>query len=259
MTNESNSMEIEITRLIIEEGISDFLENLTVDVAIAGAGPSGLVAAKYLAENGAKVAIFERKLSVGGGMWAGGMLFPRIVVEDDAKPILDDLGIKSKKRGNLWVANSVESVVKLASKAIDCGAKIFNSIGIEDVMIRENRVTGFVLNWSAVEIANLHVDPLTIGSKFAIDATGHAAEVCSVVQRKAGKLNTPSGGIEGERSMWAEKSEKLVVKNTKEVYGGLYAMGMAANAVFGAPRMGPIFGGMFLSGKKAAELILDRL
>jgi len=34
---------------------------------------------------------------------------------------------------------------------------------------------------------------------------------------------------------------------------------MAANAVFGAPRMGPIFGGMLLSGQKVARLIAERL
>ena len=59
--------------------------------------------------------------------------------------------------------------------------------------------------------------------------------------------------------MWSELSEELVIKNTKEVFSGLYVTGMAANAIFGSPRMGPIFGGMLLSGKKVAEMILERL
>jgi len=35
--------------------------------------------------------------------------------------------------------------------------------------------------------------------------------------------------------------------------------GMAANAVYGSPRMGAIFGGMFLSGKTCAELAIEML
>ncbi len=251
--------EIEITKLIVKNAIDDFLDNLEIDVAIAGGGPSGLVAAKYLAENNARVALFERKLSIGGGMWGGGMLFPRIVVQREAKEILDEFKIRYKEENDKFVANSIESVVKLASKAIDSGAKIFNGISVEDVIIRDTGLSGFVLNWSSVLVAKLHVDPLAIRSEFCIDATGHSAEICSIVQRKAGKLNTPTGEIEGEKSMWAEKSETLVVENTREVYSNLYVTGMAANAVFGSPRMGPIFGGMLLSGKKAAELILERL
>jgi thiamine thiazole synthase len=34
---------------------------------------------------------------------------------------------------------------------------------------------------------------------------------------------------------------------------------MASNAAFGGPRMGPIFGGMLLSGKKVAKTIHERL
>jgi thiamine thiazole synthase len=73
------------------------------------------------------------------------------------------------------------------------------------------------------------------------------------------KLNTKTGKSLGEKSMWADLAESTTVKNTKEVCPGLYVTGMACNAVFGAPRMGPIFGGMLLSGKKAAEDILKRL
>lgn len=53
--------------------------------------------------------------------------------------------------------------------------------------------------------------------------------------------------------MWTEGAEKLTLLNTKEIHPGLWVTGMAANAMFGGPRMGPILGGMFLSGAKAAE------
>ena len=251
--------ETEISRAIIEEATAGLLHNLNVSVAIAGGGPSGLIAGYYLAKQKHKVAIFERKLSTGGGVWGGGMLFPRIVVQEQAKKILDEFGIKVKKKKNLYVANSLEVVAKLTAGAIDAGAQIFNCISVEDVLIRRQRVCGIVINWSAVEIAQLHVDPLTIGAKLVVDATGHPAELCHIVQNKVGKLNTPSGKIEGEKSMWADEAERLTIENTKEVYPGLFVAGMSANAVFGGPRMGPIFGGMFLSGEKVARLIHKRL
>jgi len=55
------------------------------------------------------------------------------------------------------------------------------------------------------------------------------------------------------------KAEQFTVKNTKEAYPNLFVCGMASNAVFGGPRMGPIFGGMLLSGKKVAELIMKKI
>jgi len=63
----------------------------------------------------------------------------------------------------------------------------------------------------------------------------------------------------GEKPMWADKGEKVLIDNTKEAFPGLYVTGMAANAVFGGPRMGPIFGGMLLSGKKVSDLIISKL
>ena len=149
----------------------------------------------------------------------------------------------------------------LCLQAVKAGARIFNLINVEDVVIRENdKVSGLVLNWSAVPIANLHIDPLAMKAKLVIDATGHDCEVCHLVTRKIGaNLRTPTGNIIGEKPMWAEMAEKQVVKNTKEVYPGLIVAGMAASAVFGLPRMGPIFGGMLLSGRRAAELAIELL
>ena len=128
-------------------------------------------------------------------------------------------------------------------------------------MIREgDRITGLVLNWSATSLAGLHVDPLAIRAKMVIDATGHASEICHIVVNKlGGKLRTKAGGVSGEKPMWADRGEKEIIENTKEVYPGLIVAGMAANAVFGAPRMGPIFGGMLLSGKRAAEVVIEIL
>jgi len=63
----------------------------------------------------------------------------------------------------------------------------------------------------------------------------------------------------GEGPMCAELGERMILENTKEIFPGVFAAGMACNAIFGAPRMGPIFGGMLMSGKKVAQLLLEKL
>ncbi|MFH1562884.1 MAG: sulfide-dependent adenosine diphosphate thiazole synthase [Nitrospirota bacterium] len=253
--------DIVISKAIIEGWSKDLVEYLEVDVAIVGGGPAGLTAAYYLAKQGVKVVLYERKLSIGGGMWGGGMMYNKCVFQEASRPILDEFKIRYEEyQPGYFVTDSLETVSALCLETIRAGARIFNLISIEDVMIREEGVTGLVLNWSAVDIAKLHVDPLTIRSKYVIDATGHAAEVAKIITRKIGqKLLTQSGDLLGEKPMWAEVGEHAIVENTKEIYPGVYVAGMACNAVFGAPRMGPIFGGMLLSGKKVAELLLTEL
>ena len=254
--------ELTISKAITESFMKDFLEAMEVDVAIGGAGPAGMTAAYYLAKKGIKTVIFERSLRPGGGMPGGGMMFNTIVVQEEAKGILDEFDVRTKEyEKGYYIADAVETSSGLCFKAIQAGAKIFNLMSIEDVMIRENdRITGLVLNWSTVTLAGLHVDPLTMRSKVVIDATGHASEICHIVVDKlGGRLRTEGGGIVGEKSMWADVAEKRVMENTKEVYPGLIVAGMAANAVCGTPRMGPIFGGMLLSGKRAAEVALEIL
>lgn len=250
--------DIKVSRAIIESYKEKLVWALDVDVAIAGAGPAGMTCGYYLAKAGKKVAIFERKLSVGGGMWGGGIMFNEIVVQDKAKAILREFGIKARPdEKGYYLVDSIEAVSTICSKTVKAGVKIFNLMSAEDVMVRQKRVCGLVLNWTAVEMANLHVDPITMRAKFVVDATGHAAEVVHIVERKSGiRLKTKTGKIMGEQSMWAQVAEDTIVKNSKEACPGLYVCGMAANAVFGGPRMGPIFGGMLLSGKKLAQDLL---
>ena len=253
--------EIKISRAILSRFMAKFSDCLELDVAIVGAGPSGLMAALRLVQKGHKVAVFERKLSIGGGMWGGGMMFNEIVVQEQGAAILKDLGISIEDAGDgYYTADSVECTSTLTSLACKAGVRIFNLMTVEDVMVRENRVTGLVINWSAVDIAGFHVDPLAVRAGYVVESTGHDTEVLRVVQKKTGeRLLTDTGKIMGERSMWAEVAENTTLENTKEAFPGIFVAGMAANATFGSFRMGPIFGGMLLSGERVAELIDERL
>jgi len=253
--------DIEVSRAIIERYTERLLDNLEVDVAVVGAGPAGLTAAYTLAEKGFKTCIFERALKPGGGMPGGGMMFSEIVVQQEAKPILEDLGVRLHEQNpGYFVADAIEVLGCQLVRVTHANVKLFNLVSVEDVLLYDERVSGLVLNWTAVQMGGLHVDPLTMKAKVVIDATGHAAEVVNGLLRKAKvKINTPSGKFEGERPMWADKAEQLTLENTAEIYPGLWITGMAANACFGAPRMGPIFGGMFMSGKKVAEKIAETL
>ena len=58
--------EIKISQAIIETYTRKLIKALDIEVAIAGAGPAGMVCAYYLARKGRRVAVFERKLSPGG-------------------------------------------------------------------------------------------------------------------------------------------------------------------------------------------------
>ena len=232
--------EIKISRAILKQFTNKLSDYLELDVAVVGAGPSGLMAALRLAQKGYKVAMFERKLSVGGGMWGGGMMFNEIVVQEEGAEILKDLGIRIHDAGDgYYTADSIECTTTLASLACKSGVKVFNLMTVEDVLVRENRVTGLVVNWTAVDMGGLHVDPLAVRSKFVIEATGHATEVLKVIQRKSGvDLLTETGKVLGERSMWAETAENTTLENTREAVPGVFVTGMAANDTFGSFRMG---------------------
>ena len=253
--------EIKISRAIIESYTGKLIKALDVDVAIVGGGPAGLVCGYYLAKAGKQVVLFERKLSIGGGMWGGGIMFNEIVIQEQAKKILEEFGVKIRQyEKGYYLSDSVETVSTICSKAVKAGLKVFNLISAEDVMVRGRRVCGLVLNWTAVEMANLHVDPITMRAKFVVDATGHPAEVARIIEKKSGiRLKTKSGKLMGERSMWAEVGEDTIIRNSKEVCPGFYVCGMCANAVFGGPRMGPVFGGMLLSGEKVAKELIRKV
>lgn len=255
--------ELTVTRGIVESFMADFLDSIDLDVAVVGAGPSGITAARILAEKGHKVGVFERNLHIGGGIWGGGMLFPRIVIEEEAAHLMKAVGVKLRpwKDGTV-IADAVEAATKMTAAAIDAGARILVGIEAEDAVVDDDdRVCGVVINWGAVSGAGLHVDPLAVHAKVVIDGTGHPCELSRLVEARVpgACIDNEFDCIPGEASMNARKGEAALVPNTREVYPGLIVSGMAANAISKSYRMGAIFGGMLMSGEKAAQVAAETI
>ena len=258
---EDNKMDLEVTKAITDSWFLRLRDNLCLDVAIVGTGPSGLIAAIKIAEAGYKVSMFESKLAPGGGMWGGAMLFSSIAIQNEAVYLLDEMDIPYERYNeNLVICDSVLATSALIYRASKRGVLIHNGMSVEDVVFKDDRVSGVVVNWGSVVREGLHVDPLSFRAKIVVDATGHPCMVSETVAKKNNiTLNTPTGKVCGERSLNAAEGEAETVLNTKEIYPGLYVCGMAANGVFGSPRMGPVFGGMLRSGEKVAKLIIEEL
>jgi len=246
-------METSISRAIVENyhrKLSDCIES---DAVIAGAGPSGLVAAARLAAAGKRVTVLEKRLAPGGGIWGGAMGMNDVVVQDEALPVLAAAGIRSRAcGGGLHVADSAELACGLCLAALRAGAVLLNLTLLEDLCLRGGRVTGVVVNRTRIG-DSLPVDPIVLSAAAVIDATGHEAAAVQLLRRRG--LLDPACVLQ-EAPMDATAGEAFVVERVAEVYPGLWATGMTVTATFGGPRMGPIFGGMLLSGARVAELIL---
>jgi thiazole biosynthesis enzyme len=249
--------ESQISRAIVEEFYSWFNEYITSDVIIVGAGPSGLIAARELANSGLKTLIIESNNYIGGGFWIGGYFMNTLTFRSPGEEILDELKIPYKEfEKGLCVADGPTACSKLISAACDSGAKILNLTKFDDVVYRNNRVEGVVINWAPVSALPRQitcVDPIALESKVVVDATGHDAWVVKSLEKRK-LLSIATYG-----AMDVETSEDMVVEKTGEIHPGLFVIGMAVATAYGTPRMGPTFSGMLFSGKKVAQQIKQNL
>jgi len=250
--------EKEIARAIVSEFARQFEEYVESDCIIVGAGPSGLMAGRMLAEQGVKTIIIERNNYLGGGFGIGGYLMNKLTIRRPGQEVLDELGVPYVEAGqNLFVTDGPHACSKLIAATCDAGVKFANMTVFEDVVLREeNRVAGVVINWTPVQALPRQitcVDPVALQTKVVIDATGHDASVAKKLGQR-GLLK-----IAGYGGMWVDRSEDLVVEHTGQAHPGLIVAGMAVSTLYGLPRMGPTFGAMLLSGKRAAKIGLQVL
>ena len=253
----SKATEKDVTRAIVTGFVREFEDHIENDVIVIGAGPSGLVAAMEFAKQCQKTLVVESNNYLGGGFWIGGYLMNKVTFRAPAQEVLDEIGVPYQEASEgLYVADGPHACSKLIAAACDAGVKILNMTKFDDVVLRNGRVCGAVINWtpvSALPRALTCVDPVAIESKLMLDATGHDAVVVRSLEQR-GLVE-----IKGYGAMCVEESEDAVVENTKEIFPGLIVGGMAAATTFGLPRMGPTFGGMLLSGKRAAEVTMEVL
>ncbi|MEE9499775.1 MAG: sulfide-dependent adenosine diphosphate thiazole synthase, partial [Candidatus Omnitrophota bacterium] len=174
--------EAQISKAIVKEFTGWFEDYIISDVVIVGGGPSGLTAARDLAKEGFKTLIIEGNNYLGGGFWIGGYLMNTLTFRAPSQEILEEFKISHKEvEKGLFVSDGPNACSKLISAACDTGAKILNMTKFDDVVYRNKKVEGVVINWTPVSALPRQitcVDPISLESKVVIDATGHDASVC---------------------------------------------------------------------------------
>src|SRR5574338_936890 len=249
--------EVEITRAIANEFHDVLINYADSDVIIIGAGPAGLTAGRELALMGFKTLIIEQNNYLGGGYWLGGYMMNPVTVRAPAQKIWDELGIPYKKAAEgLYITAGPHAVSKLIAATCDAGVKFLNLTKFDDLILKYGRVSGLVVNWMPVSALPRNitcVDPVALEAKMVIDASGHdSVAVKRLVDRKLVEWK-------GMDPMWIDDGENRVVYKTGELFPGLVISGMSVTENYGLARMGPTYGSMLLSGKKAAEVTAAKL
>ncbi|GIL77833.1 hypothetical protein Vretimale_6619 [Volvox reticuliferus] len=263
--------EAEVNRAMTRRYFKDMDEFAESDVVIVGAGSAGLACAYELGKVAPhlKVALMEQSVAPGGGAWLGGQLFSAMVVRKPAHLMLDELEVPYEDEGHYVVVRHAALLTSTLMSHVlkNPNVKLFNATAVEDLIIKPDvqlggarRVAGVVTNWSLV--AQAHgtqscMDPNVIEAGVVVSACGHDGPFGATSVKRLARLGmVPGGEVPGMGALDMEVAEGAIVGGTREVVPGMVLCGMELAEVDGSPRMGPTFGAMIVSGRRAAHVAL---
>ncbi|NP_001312556.1 thiamine thiazole synthase, chloroplastic-like [Nicotiana tabacum] len=253
-----------VSREMTRRYMTDMITYADTDVVIVGAGSAGLSCAYEISKNpNVQVAILEQSVSPGGGAWLGGQLFSAMVVRKPAHLFLNELGIDYDEQDNYVVIKHAALFTStIMSKLLARpNVKLFNAVATEDLIVKNGRVGGVVTNWSLVSQnhdTQSCMDPNVMEAKIVVSSCGHDGPMGATGVKRLKSIGMINH-VPGMKALNMNAAEDAIVRLTREVVPGMIVTGMEVAEIDGAPRMGPTFGAMMISGQKAAHLALRAL
>ncbi|TXG67850.1 hypothetical protein EZV62_009125 [Acer yangbiense] len=139
--------------------------------------------------------------------------------------------------------------------------KLFNAVAVEDLIVKDGRVGGVVTNWALVSMnhdTQSCMDPNVMEAKVVVSSCGHDGPFGATgvkMLKSIGMIDS----VPGMKALDMNTAEDAIVRLTREIVPGMIVTGMEVAEIDGAPRMGPTFGAMMISGQKAAHVALKSL
>jgi len=253
-----------VSREMTRRYMTDMITYADTDVVIVGAGSAGLSCAYELSKNpNISIAIIEQSVSPGGGAWLGGQLFSAMVVRKPAHLFLDEIGVEyDEQEDYVVIKHAALFTSTIMSKLLaKPNVKLFNAVAAEDLIVKENRVAGVVTNWALVSMnhdTQSCMDPNVMEAKVVVSSCGHDGPFGATGVKRLKSIGMIDH-VPGMKALDMNTAEDAIVRLTREVVPGMIVTGMEVAEIDGAPRMGPTFGAMMISGQKAAHLALKAL
>uniref|UniRef100_A0A0D3GRW0 Thiamine thiazole synthase, chloroplastic n=1 Tax=Oryza barthii TaxID=65489 RepID=A0A0D3GRW0_9ORYZ len=193
----------------------------------------------------------------------GGQLFSAMVVRKPAHLFLDELGVAYDEQEDYVVIKHAALFTSTVMSRLLArpNVKLFNAVAVEDLIVKEGRVGGVVTNWALVSMnhdTQSCMDPNVMESRVVVSSCGHDGPFGATGVKRLQDIGMIDA-VPGMRALDMNTAEDEIVRLTREVVPGMIVTGMEVAEIDGAPRMGPTFGAMMISGQKAAHLALKAL